>query len=149
MREEQEAILRMLHEGTVSREDAARLLAAIGMDDVKSAEIQSLLAQVQSGALSVEQAAGHLSPPDPPVASSAAAKWIRISVERQGKKPINIRVPIGLVDTGMHLFGGASMRVDGVPLDTQKLWEAVRSSAAGKIIEIDTDSGEHVEIIAE
>lgn len=156
MHEELKTILDMLRNGAISVEDGTRLLLAIGMEDAANGNVQEVLtavhAQTMSIAMGLNALAG-LAPQEPEGVASGnpprTGKWLRIRVDRTGKKPVNIRVPIGLVDTGMHLFGGASMRVDGVPIDTEKLWNTVRTASAGKIIDIDGDDGEHVEISVE
>ena len=147
MRDEQLTILGMLQDHTVSADDAARLLAAIGTPNVDDTGIQSILKQVERGELSPEVAVDSLDLQKP--AASAQGKWFRIRVQKNGKTPVNIRIPLNLVDTALRLFGGSSMKVDGVPVNTQELWEAVRNSNVGKIIEIDGDDGEHVEISVE
>jgi hypothetical protein len=152
MREELKAILEMVANATVSVGDGTRLLAAVGMEDAESSKVQDILTKVHAGTLSVEEVLDRLSGAEaagPPETSGTRGKYLRIRVERDGKKTVNIRIPIGLVDTGVHLFGGASMRVDGLPIDTQKLWDTVRTASAGKIIDIDGDDGEHVEIAVE
>lgn len=151
MREEQVMILRMLQEHTVSREDAVRLLAAIGAGRTEDAEVQAVLELVENGTLSPEAAADRLNPdaaaPEPMVDSGG--KWFRIRVQKNGKGPVNIRLPLSLISVGLKMFGNSSFKVGGVPIDTQQLWAAIRNSNVGNIIEIVGDDGERVEIAVE
>lgn len=154
MTEELETIFRMLREGTVNSEEAGKLLKAIGVPNVDQPETQSIMSRAADGTITPAQAAQELQaqtapeavPPNPTVGTG---KWFRVRVDQPGKKPVNIRMPLGLVDAGLRLFGGTPIKVDGVPLDAQQLWQAVRSSNVGKIIEIDGDGGEHVELSVE
>ncbi len=151
MRDEQIAILKMLQDHTISREDAQKLLDAIGTARSDGAVVASLLQQVENGELTPEQGCDQLNGRLPEVVQTGSVRGhkIRIHVEKSGKSAVNIRVPLSLVETGLRLFGQESIRVDGKPIDTVALLDTLRSGQIGTILEIDGDDGEHVEISVE
>ncbi len=151
MREEQIAILKMLQDHTIARDDARKLLAAIGTDRTDSALVASLLVQVEEGSLAPATACDQLDGRMPEAVNATPARGhnIRIRVEKGGKSAVNIRVPLTLVETGLRLFGQESIRVDGKPIDTGALLDTLRDGHIGTILEIDGDDGEHVEISVE
>lgn len=151
--EEQRTILQMVRDRKVGISDATRLLVAIGTKDANDAPIQSLLSRLENGEISVEEALGDLnrsrvveSFPGP---SLSRGKNLRILVERGEKRPVNIRVPLGWVETGLDLLPTSSIRVDGNPIDKQKFLDALRTNIVGTILEVDSDDGEHVVISIE
>lgn len=151
MREEQIAILTMLQSHTITREDAQKLLTAIGIDQTDSAAVGSLLEQVEEGALTPEKACDRLDArlPDDIKTAPARGHNIRIRVEKGGKSAVNIRIPLTLVETGLRLFGHESIRVDGKPIDSGALLDTLRGGQIGTILEVDGDGGEHVKISVE
>ncbi len=75
-------------------------------------------------------------------------KWLRIHVQKQGEKPVNIRVPLGLMNVGMRLLG-QELKIGTVPVSTQDLWDSIQSETTGTVLEVEGQDGEHVEIIVE
>lgn len=151
MRDEQIAILKMLQDHTITRDDAQKLLAAIGAANSDGAMMASLLGQVEDGALSPQQACDQLdgSVSADSLPTSVRGHNIRIRVEKGGKSAVNIRLPLNLVETGLRLFGKETIRVDGKPVDAAVLVDTLRSGQVGTILEVDGDDGEHVEISVE
>jgi hypothetical protein len=122
MKEERLQILRMIQEGTISPEDGAKLLAALGSDEPRQAT-----AQMES-----------------PV--STQRRWLRIRVsDRNGENArVNLTLPLSLLDWGLRLAEG------GVGLNLAAVRDVIRGGAEGKILEVDeSESGERVEIFVE
>ncbi len=122
--EERMKILKMIHEGKITAEEGAKLLAALR---------ESRGAKARPGA------------------SQAANKgWLRVRVTdmASGRTKVNVNLPLGLMDAGLRIGAQYAPELQG--LDLNQLINEIRSGASGKIIDvIDQDDGEHVEIFIE
>jgi hypothetical protein len=119
--EERMKILKMVDEGKITAEEAAKLLAAL-TESRKPPRKSSL------------QGPG-------------GARWLRVRVTDTvtGKAKATVNLPLRLVDAGLNI---ASQYAPGVNFD--ELVEAINAGAEGKIIDvIDEEDGEHVEIYIE
>jgi hypothetical protein len=126
MREEQLKILKMIEEGTITAEEGNKLLSTI--EECK-------------GKIDVEK-------------KGSRAKWLRIKVisnEKGGKNKVNVNVPIALVETGLKI--GKSFDKDleesMKDIDIEEILELIKSGAEGKIVEVETEEGDTVEVYVE
>lgn len=126
MREEQIKILKMIEEGTITAEEGNKLLSTI---------------EERSEKLDVEN-------------EKTNAKWLRVKVlsnENGGKSKVNVNVPIALVETGLKI--GRSFDKDleesMKDIDIQEILELIRSGAQGKIVEVETEEGDTIEVYVE
>ncbi len=121
--EERMRILRMVEEGKISPEEAARLLEALGRKKSKK---------------------------NPKIAQRLQGRWLRVRVyDADGKSKVNLNVPLRLVDVGLSIAGRflPDFQFDGV---TEALSEALDAGMMGKIVDVvDEEDGEHVEIFIE
>lgn len=80
-------------------------------------------------------------------------KWIKIRViEPNGKNKVNITLPISLLSVGAKLAEKFSPEYQESGLsqdDLNDILDAIRGGAVGKIVDIETDKGEIVEVIVE
>jgi hypothetical protein len=123
--EERLRILKMIEQGTVSAEDGARLLEALGVAEQR------------------QQPEARMLPPGSP-------RWFRVRVTdmRTGKNKVNVNIPMGLVSVGIKMGARFAPQLEGVALD--QIGEMIRSGATGKLIEVeDAEDGERVEIFVE
>lgn len=125
MREEQLKILKMIEEGTITAEEGNKLLSSIEESGEK---------------LDTEKGTG--------------PKWLRIKVlsnEKGGKNKVNVNVPIALVETGLKI--GKSFDKDleesMKDINIQEILEMIKNGAEGKIVEVETDEGDTVEVYLE
>ncbi|MBG0764302.1 MAG: hypothetical protein H0S78_05335 [Tissierellales bacterium] len=120
-------ILKMIEEGKITSAEGEKLLAAI---DEKSTKIEK------------EKIDG-------------APKWLKIRVfeenEKGKKTKANINVPIAIVETGLKIGKGFDENLDSAlnGVDFNDIMDMIRSGAEGKIVDIETDEGETVEIYIE
>lgn len=150
MRDEQLTILRMLKDGRVNRVDAEKLLRAISGGAMEASPPGAVLEQVESGSMAPEDAVLLLGSTDLlPVEPVASSRWLRIKVERSGKKAVNVRLPLGLIDIGLPLLRKTPLTMNGRPLSAEAIWAAVKAGTTGKLIDVDGEDGEHVEISVE
>ncbi|MCC7118185.1 MAG: hypothetical protein IT310_06635 [Anaerolineales bacterium] len=125
--EERMKILKMIEEGKISADEAAKLLAA----------------------LSEPRRPGFPTPPRPP-GMGGGARWLRIRVTdtRTGRSKAAVQIPLALVDAGLKIGAHFAPEVQGV--DMSNVMEALRMGVMGKIIDVtDEEDGEHVEIFVE
>lgn len=117
-------ILKMIEEGKITAEEGARLMEAV--EDKK----EEIITKGKEG----------------------SPKWLRVRVFEPGKKSkVNVNVPITLVETGMKL-GMAfdkNMQEKMGDVDINEILQAIKDGAEGKIVEVDSDDGEKVEIYIE
>lgn len=121
--EERMRILKMLEEGTITAEDATRLLQALSAGR-----------------------AGNGSK----TATGREARWLRVRITDTltGESKVSINVPMGLVRTGVRM--GARFVPSDADVDYQEIMNAIQGGETGKIFEmVDEEQGEKIEIWAE
>ena len=133
MSAETKRILELLAEGTISKEDAEKLL-------------DKLSASASGDASQKEKAS------ESGVAAACKPRVMRIIVERPGQEQVNIRMPLALTRTGANIMAVLPLGV------TQKLAElgidvANLNSMSGAIedmhIDVDKGNGKRVQIFCE
>ena len=120
--DERMKILKMLEEGKLSAEEAARLLKAFGKPRPER----------------------RTAPP------GSEAKWLRVRVTdmKSGRTSMNVNLPMSLVNVGLKL--GAKFVPDNEGIDFRQVQEALRAGLTGKIVDMeDVDEGQRVEIYVE
>ncbi len=120
--DERMKILKMLEEGKLSAEEAARLLKALGK---AKPERRSRPA-------------------------GGEAKWLRVRVTdlKSGRPTVNVNLPMSLVSVGLKL--GAQFVPDTEGIDFRQVQEALRAGLTGKIVDVeDIEEGQRVEIYVE
>lgn len=123
MNEEKMMILKMLQEGKISAEEAAKLLESVETGWEKD---QGEKARSEKG------------------------KFFRVKITDTdtGKSRANIRIPLSVLGAATKF--GANFVPDIEGLDNQELTLAIRRGEVGKIIDVfDDEDGEHVEVFIE
>ncbi|MBN1680069.1 MAG: hypothetical protein JW966_07240 [Anaerolineae bacterium] len=119
--EERMRILEMIQQGTVSAEEGANLLKALGS-----------------------------SKPKPPASPSRDPRVLRVRITDlvSGKAKVNVNIPMSLVNVGIKL--GARFTPSNAEVDYDEIMEAIKGGASGKLVDVeDLESGEHVEVWVE
>ena len=123
--DERMQILRMIENRQISAEEGARLLAAL--EDKPGPETT------------------------PPASPQTRGRWlnVRVTDHFSGKRKVNVRIPLSLVDIGLKL--GAKFSPVGIEgLDMNQIMSAVKAGGTGKIVDVeDEEDGEHVEVYIE
>ncbi len=119
-------ILRMVEEGKLTPEDAARLLEALKEADD--------------------------TPPSPTAAAPGhKARWLRIRVTEGDGTRVNVNLPVGLVKAALKVaqrYGGLDETAAGDIM--RALEEAIAAGESGRIVEVmDQEDGDRVEIYLE
>lgn len=124
--EEKLSILKMLEDGKISVDEASKLLEAI---EGKKEELS----------LAVKKDEG-------------SAKWIRVRVTGN-KEKVNINVPIALVDIAFKIAKANDksfdMTLGQFNLDVNSIIQMIKEGAEGKIVDVETDDGQKVEVVIE
>ena len=127
MEEDRMMILKMLQEGKIDADQAAKLLEAL--DAGKSGEKKEVKVEEE------EEKSG---------------KWFRVRVSDAltGLQKTNIRIPIGLMNAGFRL--GAQFSPELAGMKSEEVMSAIKSGKKGLIIDVtDDEDNEHVEIFIE
>jgi hypothetical protein len=120
-KEERLRILRLLEEGKIGADDAARLLGALGSDERANATTSAVI---------------------------APARWLRIRVTdvASGRAKVDVNVPADLV----RVAGRFGARFTQHDVDIDAIMEAARSAKAGQLLDVvDHEDGTHVEVFLE
>ena len=118
--EERKKILKMVAEGTITAEEAAKLLAALS------------------------KGSGEETVP------GSAPRWLRVRVTdvESGKQQVNVNLPFQMVRVGLRMGARFAPEMDGIEME--ELLAAVQSGMSGKVLDIiDDEDGQHVEIYVE
>jgi len=121
MNEEKMRILKMLEEGKINAEEAAKLLEALESTQKEEAP-----------------------------QTRFKGRWFRIRVTdlHSGRQKVNVNIPLSLVNLGFSLGARFSPKIEGISLE--EIWEEIKAGAQGKIVDVeDEEDGERVEIYVE
>lgn len=119
--EERLRILKMIEQGQISADEAARLLAALGEKERRSEE--------------------------PPAAERGPRRFrIRVFDLETGRQKIDLALPWVMLNVGIRM--GAQFAPEGI--DMNAITEAIQSGSEGKIVEYeDREKSERVELFVE
>jgi hypothetical protein len=118
MPDEMTTILRLVAEGTLTPEEAAPIIDALS------------------------RAAGP-QPPDPPPATPASGRRVRIRVSEKGRHVVDVRVPLGLASMAARMVPGIPDRYADL------ITEAAATSTMGTIVDAEDENGDGVLISLE
>jgi len=121
LHDERMQILNMISSGQITAEEGAKLLSALKASSKESGE-----------------------------EDSTPARWFRVRVTdlKTGKVKVNVNIPMALVNVGIKM--GARFVPNAKETDLEKLAEAMRSGAQGKVVDVEDDeSEERVEVFVE
>ncbi len=125
-------------------EEKIKILKMIEEGKITSAEGEKLLAAMEDRNTKIEKQK-----------IDGAPKWLKIKVledKEDGKKTkVNVNVPIAIVETGLKIGKGFDDNLDKAlnGVDFNDIMEMIKNGAEGKIVDIETDEGETVEIYIE
>ena len=149
MSEELETVLRLVANGTLTPEQAAPIIEALTRaertpePDGLHSRIERSVARAQRAAERVhdrfEQAHARAEEPQ----ANARGRQLRIRVTEHGRQVVNLRIPIGFVDTALKF-------VPGIGGDqSERIRDAVAAGAIGPIVDVEDPDGSGVLISLE
>jgi hypothetical protein len=127
-------ILKLIQKGTITAEEGAQLIEALG----------------DAGGASERRSFQHETPM--PAVRAGAGRWFRVRITDMdsGKTRVNVRMPMSLVNAGLKMgarFGFAT-EIEGLKAD--QLSEIINSGELGQIVDVyDSEDGEHIEVFVE
>ena len=128
MSEERLMILKMVKDGDITVEEAAKLLETIEKTNVLKEQKEDNEEEANKG----------------------QGKFFRLKItdEASGKVKAKIRIPLNMMGIGAKFGAHFAPQIEG--LENEKLMQAVKNGEVGKIIDVfDEEDGEHVEIYIE
>lgn len=131
MPEELDTILRLVAEGTLSPDEAAPIIEALTRAE-----------RARAGDEPSDLGARRVPPADGPIPASGGRRQLRIRVTERGRQVVNLRIPIGFVDTALRFVPGLGGE------QAASIRDAVRAGAVGPIIDVE-DGDESVLISVE
>jgi len=120
MEMERMQILKMVQEGKITAEEAAKLMQAL---DTKTASATSTV-------------------------SSSKARWLRVRVQEEGRQVVNVNLPMSIVEVALSMGVKFVPQEHLKDIDLNVLLEAIKQGMTGKIVEVD-DGNSKVEVIIE
>jgi hypothetical protein len=159
MRDELLMILNMLADQKLSVEESRRLIEALATRpdgtalDLPADRLTFILDGVRTRTLTPAQAVDALYEDHGDAAPGSsdhgrAPRWLRIVVDEGGRRKVNVRLPMGLVNVGLRLaeiLPGRTVTVNGRTVDIAEVVDQLRRFGPGQMLEVDDDD-EHVEI---
>lgn len=122
LKEEKMQILKMVEEGKINVEEGVNLLDALE----ESKDIDTM---------------------------KNNAQWLKIKVyDSEDDTKVNVNIPIALINLGMKISPKFVPELKDANLnenDFKEILDAIENGAHGKIVDIESDNGEKVEIIVE
>lgn len=137
--EERMSILKMVEDNKISAEQAAQLLAAVGLSDTKA-----------EAPTPPRPPAAPLHPAAPAHPAATSGRWFRVLVSdtNSGKNKVSVRLPMRLVHWGLKVGSRYTDELEGI--DMEELAGALEESGDGQLIDvIDEEDGEHVQVFIE
>lgn len=124
MKTEKLQILNMIQDGKITADEGAKLLEALENNN----DIENNF-------------------------SNTKAKWIKIRVlDPEDETKVNLKLPISLINLGVKFASKFSPEFKEIGLTEDhiaEIFDAIKNEETGKIIDVDSGSGEKVEILIE
>lgn len=123
LKDEKLQILKMIEEGKITSDEGINLL-----ETLEDTEKSSII-------------------------NDKTANWVKIRVFDPGDSTkVNVTIPVSLIDVGLKIANKVSpdLKASGIEeKDLKEIFEAIQSGASGKLIDIERENGEKVEITVE
>lgn len=111
-----------------------------------------ILRMIEGGQVTAEEGAQLLAALDEDEQAPVrpAARWIRVQVTEgsTGRQKVNVNVPVGLLGVGMRL-GARFAGKEASAVNIDDLLARIKAGATGKLVDIEDQNGERVQIIVE
>ena len=134
MSEELETVLRLVADGRLTPEEAAPIITALTR--AEAAPSTAAGRQASAFAAGGESAASGS-------ARGGSRRQLRIRVTERGRQVVNLRIPIGFVDTALQFVPGLAGD------QSERIRDAVRAGTMGPILDVEEADGSGVLISVE
>jgi ABC-type Fe3+-hydroxamate transport system substrate-binding protein len=120
MNEEIKRILKLVEEGKINSDQASELIDALKQN----------ITQVEE--------------------KKSNGKYLKVNITSAEGKNINVKLPLKFVKSVIKATGKLPMKIQGSEeIDLQLVAEAIENEVDGNIVELNTNSGEHIEVTIE
>ena len=133
MSEELETVLRLVADGRLTPEEAAPIITAL-----TRAETAGGAPRRDASAFAAAADAGATETPQ-----KRPGRQLRIRVTERGRQVVNLRIPIGFVDTALQFVPGLAGD------QSARIRDAVRAGTTGPIVDVEEPDGSGVLISVE
>lgn len=146
MSEERRKVLEMLKDGKITPEEAEKLLDRLASSAADSGSVNGTEVQVAAAATGADEKG-----------SKRKLRFLRVVVDSPNRDNVNIRVPLGLIRTGLKLStlmpGRVNERLSEKGIDLSHLGKLDKEellTALGELhIDVEGDRGEKVRVFCE
>jgi hypothetical protein len=134
MSEELETVLRLVAEGRLTPEEAAPIITALTRAEAapSAAATQRTASAFAAGEAATSGETG-----------GPSRRQLRIRVTERGRQVVNLRIPIGFVDTALQFVPGLAGD------QSSRIRDAVRAGTTGPILDVEEPDGSGVLISVE
>ncbi|EOD00042.1 SHOCT-like domain-containing protein [Caldisalinibacter kiritimatiensis] len=114
-----------------------------------------IIKMIQDGKITAEQGADLLSALEEKKSEviNTNAKWIKVRVyDPEDNTKVKVNLPIALVDVGLKFATKFSPELKDShfeDIDLNEIIEAIKNGAEGKIVDVESEDGEKVEVFVE
>jgi len=132
--DERMMVLKLLKDGKITAEEAAKLLETIDRTDPKKKKARADAADMDADMDAIK----------------GQGKFFRVKItdSTSGKIRANIRIPLSVMGAGAKFGAHFAPQINGI--ESEELMRAVRDGEVGKILDVfDDEDDEHVEIYIE
>ncbi len=136
MSEELDTVLRLVAEGKLTPEEAAPIITALTRAEGAPPAATQREASAFAAAAGGETATSRES-------SGPSRRQLRIRVTERGRQVVNLRIPIGFVDTALQFVPGLAGE------QSSRIRDAVRAGTMGPILDVEEADGSGVLISVE
>lgn len=120
-----------------------------------SEEKMQILKMVENGKITSEEGIELLNALEEkkPETNIKSTKSLKVRIyDSEDKTKVNVNIPLSLVDIGIKLASAYSpeLKDSGIEkFDLKQIVEEIKNGAEGKIVDIENDDGEKIEVIVE
>jgi hypothetical protein len=132
---ELEAILKLVAEGRLTPEEAAPIVAALTETSTAADSAAGASAETAESAVIPEPMSGKV--------LGAGPRQLRIRVEERGRTVVNLRVPLSVAETALHMVPGLGGE------QAARVRAALEGGTIGPIIDVEDPDGDTVMISLE
>lgn len=143
MPDELETILRLVADGRLSPEEAAPIIDALTRAERQEPERRADERASRHATRAQRRIDRAFALAGPRIDEAAGGRQLRIQVKERGRQRVNLRIPIGFVESAIGFVPG----LGGDQAD--RIRDAVRSGEVGPIIDVEDPDGDGVLISVE
>ncbi len=118
-------------------------------------EIKRILKMVEEGKLTSNQASELIEAlkekeSEPELSKSIGSRHLKVNIKSHNGKNVNLKLPLKFIKGIIKATGKLPVHINGDhELDMKVISEAIENEITGKIVELNSDEGDYIEVIIE